>query len=421
MILATILIYLSIAYFMCQFALSRRRRPDVLPAPEDLFFVFVVPCLNEEHVICATLDGLLALPGENYGILVVDDGSDDLTAELVRPYEGPRVELLRRRLPEAKHGKGAVLNAAYRHLRASTLIADRRRDRVIVAIVDADGRIDHDALSAVGGYFRDPRTGAVQLSVEIRNAPDNFLARLQDMEFGTFTEIFQRAREWIGSVGLGGNGQFVRLTALESLGESPWTDCLTEDLDLGIRLLLAGWTNNYCATACVNQQGVTTMRRWLRQRSRWFQGHMQCWRLIPRIVRSPLPVKTRLDLTWYLVWPTSILLIPIASALIMASIVVLAVISPQTLLADHGLRLVAMYLFSAGGASISAFVYWLQGRASLPKAILLAHAFELYSNLWLVAAWIALWRLARGKRKWDKTARVLETPRVPYVEPRSTG
>jgi cellulose synthase/poly-beta-1,6-N-acetylglucosamine synthase-like glycosyltransferase len=420
MILATILIYLSIAYFVCQFALSRRRRPDVLPAPDDLFFVFVVPCLNEENVICATLDGLLALPGENYGILVVDDGSDDLTAELVRPYEGPRVQLLRREPPDAQQGKGAVLNAAYRHLRTSTLSADRRRDRIVVAIIDADGRIDHDALSAVGGYFRDPRAGAVQLSVEIRNAPDNLLARLQDMEFGTFTEIFQRARQWIGSVGLGGNGQFVRLTALESLGESPWTDCLTEDLDLGIRLLLAGWTNNYCATACVNQQGVTTMRRWLRQRSRWFHGHMQCWRLIPRIVRSPLPAKTRLDLAWYLIWPTSILVIPIASALIMASIVVLAVISPQTLLADHGLRLVAMYLFSAGGASISAFVYWLRGRASLPKAILLAHAFELYSNLWLVAAWIALWRLARGRRTWDKTARILETARVPYVEPGPT-
>jgi hypothetical protein len=147
---------------------------------------------------------------------------------------------------------------------------------------------------------------------------------------------------------------------------------------------------------------------------------MQCWRLIPRIVRSPLPAKTRFDLAWYLIWPTSILIIPIASALIMASILVLAVISPQTLLADHGLRLVAMYLFSAGGASISAFVYWLRGRASLPKAILLAHAFELYSNLWLVAAWIALWRLARGRRTWDKTARVLETARVPYVEPGPT-
>ena len=50
-------------------------------------------------------------------------------------------------------------------------------------------------------------------------------------EFVVFTEIFQRARQRVGSVGLGGNGQFARLTALMSLGDAPWTKCLTEDLD----------------------------------------------------------------------------------------------------------------------------------------------------------------------------------------------
>jgi 1,2-diacylglycerol 3-beta-glucosyltransferase len=418
MILTTILIYLSIAYFMCQFALSRRRRPDLLPAPDGLFFVFVVPCLNEEQVIRATIERLLSLPAESTAILVVDDGSEDQTTALVRQYEGPRVEVLRRELPNAQKGKGAALNAAFAHIRTSPMIEGRERDKVVVAIVDADGRIGMDALAGVGGYFRDPRTGAVQLSVDIRNAPTHLLARLQDMEFGTFTEIFQRAREWIGSVGLGGNGQFVRLTALESLGDEPWSDCLTEDLDLGIRLLLDGWKNSYCATAAVDQQGVTSLRRWLKQRTRWFQGHLQCWKLLPKILLSRrLPLKTRLDMAWYLLWPTSILVIPIASAVIMAIIVSLAITHPQVLLADYGVRLIAMYLLSAGGACVSAFVYWQRGRASLPKAFLYAHAFELYSNLWLVAAWIALWRLARGNGGWDKTARVDETPAPsPYPE-----
>jgi 1,2-diacylglycerol 3-beta-glucosyltransferase len=408
-ILTAILIYLSIAYFVVQFALSRRRRADLLPAPDGLFFVFVVPCLDEEQVIGATIERLLALPSDSTAIVVVDDASEDGTAELVGRYEGPRVELLRRELPDAQLGKGAVLNAAFAHIRTSALIDGRERSDVVVAIVDADGRILADAVSAVGGYFRDPRTGAVQLSVDIRNAPTSLLARLQDMEFGTFTEIFQRARETLGSVGLGGNGQFVRLTALESLGDEPWTDCLTEDLDLGIRLLLAGWRNSYCATAAVDQQGVTSMRRWLKQRTRWFQGHLQCWRLLPRIARaSDLHPKTRLDLAWYLIWPTSILVIPIASAVIMAAICALAIRDPHALLADHGARLIAMYLLSASGAWVSTFVYWLRGRAPLGRSFLYAHLFELYSNLWLVAAWIALWRLARGKGGWEKTQRIDE-------------
>jgi len=55
------------------------------------------------------------------------------------------------------------------------------------------------------------------------------------MEFLVFTEVFQRARRRWGNAGLGGNGQFVRWTALQALGDEPWTDYLTEDLDMGLR------------------------------------------------------------------------------------------------------------------------------------------------------------------------------------------
>ncbi len=44
------------------------------------------------------------------------------------------------------------------------------------------------------------------------------LARMQDMEFVIYTEVFQRGRRHLGSVGLGGNGQFMRLSAMLSLG-----------------------------------------------------------------------------------------------------------------------------------------------------------------------------------------------------------
>ena len=141
-----------------------------------------------------------------------------------------------------------------------------------MAVFDADGRLENNALFEVASRFRDPKTGAVQVGVQMRNAETNLLARLQDFEFVVFAEIFQRARERLGSVGLGGNGQFVRLSALRSLGSSPWTGCLTEDLELGIRLLLAGWNNAYCPTTSVSQQAVIGVGRWWRQRSRWFHG-----------------------------------------------------------------------------------------------------------------------------------------------------
>lgn len=409
--MAQLAVILTLLYVVHLFALSRRRRPELLPAPDNLLYAFVIPCLNEEAVIGSTLDSLLALEGEHV-ILVVDDGSDDRTGEIASSYDPNRVQVLRRELPQARNGKGHALNAAIRHLRSSDLIGGRPHDQVVVSVFDADGRIGPEALDGVGSYFRDPHCGAVQIGVEMRNASTNLLARLQDMEFTVFTEIFQRARARLGSVGLGGNGQFVRLTALESLGEDPWTECLTEDLDLGVRLIVKGWKNHYCPTVAVNQQAVTSVRRWLRQRARWFQGHLQCLRLLPTIIRSSLPMRSVTDMVWYLTLPIAVLLTPIAGLPVMATVLVLFAMNPldaaRYALADHGIPLLAVYVLSFGQSYLAAYVYWMRGRVSLGRAIVLAHAFEIYSHLWLIAGWWAIWNVLRRKRGWAKTARVAE-------------
>ena len=70
-------------------------------------------------------------------------------------------------------------------------------------------------------YFQQPRVGAVQVGVRMYNAQESLLARMQDIEFVVFTEIYQRARRHLGTVELGGNGQFVRLAALRSLRTLP--------------------------------------------------------------------------------------------------------------------------------------------------------------------------------------------------------
>jgi cellulose synthase/poly-beta-1,6-N-acetylglucosamine synthase-like glycosyltransferase len=410
--MAEIAVILSLLYVVHLFALSRRRRPDQLPAPE-LLFVFVIPCLNEERVIGGTLDSLLAL-GDDHVVLVVDDASDDTTGEIVRSYDPRRVQLLRRELPAARRGKGDALNAAYRYLRSSELIAGCPREQVVISVFDADGRIAPEALTAVGSQFRDPRSGAVQIGVEMRNADTNLLARLQDMEFTVFTEIFQRARARLGSVGLGGNGQFVRLLALESLGDEPWSECLTEDLDLGVRLLVGGWKNHYCPTASVNQQAVTSLPRWLRQRARWFQGHLQCWRLLPMIIRSPLPMRSVADMVWYLTLPAAVLITPIAGLPVIAATLTVLAVAPgdvvRLALADHGLVLLSVYVLSFGQSYLCAYVYWIRGRVGVGRALLLAHVFEAYSHLWLIAGWWAVWNVLRRRRSWAKTDRLAELP-----------
>ena len=143
-------------------AVVAAHREAPLPAPEDLLFVFLVPCLNEERVIARSLERLLAVPG-NFKVMVIDDASDDGTADVVRQFDPERVWLFQRTLPNAQKGKGEALNAAYRHLCASGVLGDRDPEDVIVAVLDADGRLAPNALIEVAPFFADPVVGGVQI------------------------------------------------------------------------------------------------------------------------------------------------------------------------------------------------------------------------------------------------------------------
>lgn len=408
--LISVVILFSLSYTLALFVISRRRRPYLGLATEPLWFVFIVPCLNEEVVIGQSLDRLLALPSSNFAVLVVDDGSDDGTSAIVESYDDPRILLLRREAPDARKGKGEALNAAFRYLRESVAVRDRSHDDVVVAVIDADGRLDRNVLFEVAPYFNDPRAGAVQIGVRMYNAGESVLARMQDFEFVTFTEIFQRARQRVGSVGLGGNGQFARLSALETLGDAPWTDCLTEDLDLGVRLLVGGWSNNFCPTTKVNQQAVTSIRRLVRQRSRWFQGHLQCWSRIPLVLRSKLRPRTTADLVQHLLSPALVLAMTIPILTFGIGLIVATIATPTALahawFARGGLLLILWYVLTFGLAPFYGFCYWLREHStSLPRAVALAHLYTLYSYLWFPAGWMAVWRMMTGRRGWAKTAR----------------
>jgi 1,2-diacylglycerol 3-beta-glucosyltransferase len=416
----SIVIYISLSYTAALFVLSRRRRPAAMPAPTGLFYVFLIPCLNEQLVIGQSLERLLSLEGE-FAVVVIDDGSDDATAEVVRNHGDSRVWLYRRELPNARLGKGAALNAGFQYIQTSGVTEGRRPEDVVVAVVDADGRVAPNALFEVAPHFRDPRVGAVQIGVRMYNADAGVVSRMQDLEFVTYTEIFQRARQRLGSVGLGGNGQFVRLAALAFLGDEPWTDCLTEDLDLGIRLLAAGWSNAFCPTTHVSQQAVTSLRRLVRQRTRWFQGHLQCWRRIPLILRSQMAPRSRFDLVQHLLSPVLLLATSLMVPSLALSLGLLIVFAPMALfhaLAAHwGLDIFFWYLLTFGLAHFYGLAYWMQ-EESLPfaRALAYAHIYTIYGYFWFVAGWRAVFRIVTRRSAWSKTARTVEAGLARTIE-----
>jgi hypothetical protein len=113
---------------------------------------------------------------------------------------------------------------------------------------------------------------------------------MQDVEFRTAIAAMQSLRVRTRSVGLGGNGQFTRLSVLDEISRSagsPWHGALLEDYELGVHVMLAGYENRYVDSTYVSQEGITDFRRLITQRTRWSQGNIQCIKYLPQIIRSP--------------------------------------------------------------------------------------------------------------------------------------
>ena len=66
---------------------------------KQLYYVFLIPCLNEEKVIKRTIYNLLKLRYKRMMIIPIDDASDDRTAKIIEGIKDKRVRLLKRTKP----------------------------------------------------------------------------------------------------------------------------------------------------------------------------------------------------------------------------------------------------------------------------------------------------------------------------------
>jgi 1,2-diacylglycerol 3-beta-glucosyltransferase len=387
-------------------------RATVVVDAADCVVYFLVPCLNEAAVIPDTVRELLA--DCRAKVVVVDDASSDDTGKLALAVDPARVMVVRRELPAARQGKGPALNAGYAEVLCDSASRGIAPSRVIVCVMDADGRLSAKVLDAVLPLFANDHVGGVQLPVRIRNR-HSLLTRMQDVEFWGSSAVAQLGRTKFGTVSLGGNGQFTRLSALLGLGRDPWQASLTEDLDLALALLAAGWRLTSTPDAHVSQQGITTLKALLRQRTRWFQGHMLCSRWIPELWRSRglshlglLEVTMYLLAPWLLVLPWSIVfhysMFMIAEAYIFGGSQALGATSTE-LVVTIGL----WYVLSFMPCWLSGYLYYRQNRRSgLLRSLALGHLLLAANYVTYVACWRALFHILMGRASWDKTARYTE-------------
>ncbi|HEX7300467.1 MAG TPA: glycosyltransferase [Solirubrobacteraceae bacterium] len=245
---------------------GRNERVPFGPDSDDRPFVsVVVAAYREEEVIDGTLEALLSLDYPSYEVIVVDDGSTDRTAELVRRrmLQDNRLRLIEKRVNE---GKAMALNDAMPVTRGE-----------IIVIVDADIRPRPDVLRWMVPHFRHGRVAAVAGNPQVTNTR-SLLAKLQATEFASIVSVLRRAqRVWGRILTVSGAICAFRKSAVVDVGLFD-PDKVTEDIALTWKLQRRFYDVRYEPRAVVAMQVPETFAALWKQRKRWARGLAQVLR-----------------------------------------------------------------------------------------------------------------------------------------------
>jgi cellulose synthase/poly-beta-1,6-N-acetylglucosamine synthase-like glycosyltransferase/peptidoglycan/xylan/chitin deacetylase (PgdA/CDA1 family) len=253
----------------------RRIRPQRVPPnwrPPGISVV--IPAFNEAAGIAATVRSMVAsnYPGE-LEVIVVDDGSTDDTARIVRRLRLPGVRVV----SQANAGKPAALNRGIAEAWFNVLV-----------LVDGDTIFARGALLRLALRLRDPHVGAVSGNTKVANR-NGLLGRWQHLEYVMGFNLERRMFDVLGTIPTvpGAIGAFKRATLADVGGLSGET--LAEDTDLTMAICRSGWDVVYEPRALAWTEAPSSLRQLWRQRYRWCYGTMQSMWKHKRSVVEPGP------------------------------------------------------------------------------------------------------------------------------------
>ena len=250
----------------------RRRVTPTTTIPDATPFVSLhVPAHNEPpEMVIETLKSLLCLDYPAYEIIAIDDNSED--EDSWRPIEAwcaaNGVKFVH--LSDWPGYKSGALNFALQRL------TDPRAE--VVGVVDSDYQVDPSFLRRCAPLFADPGVGFVQAPQDYRDwSQDPFYRRLY-YSYQYFFAVTQPSRnEHDGAIFAGTMG-LIRRQALEQLGG--WDEwCITEDAELSLRLLRAGWSGLHIDESFGYGVMPLTFEALKSQRYRWCFGGIQLFRM----------------------------------------------------------------------------------------------------------------------------------------------
>jgi cellulose synthase/poly-beta-1,6-N-acetylglucosamine synthase-like glycosyltransferase len=232
----------------------RDNRPDVL---------VLIPCRDEAGVISDLCEALAAqdYPADKYRVVLIDDGSRDQTAAVMRScvQEHPAWQMLS--LP-SNGGKPRALNLAL----AQCAFGE------IIYVFDADHRPQASALGRAIPYFEDPRVAGVSGRTIPLNPLASPSAYYSTVESLVHQMVTMRAKDRLNLAPalLGSNCGYRRSALMDCGGFRE--GALLEDSDITMALYMAGYRVRFAPDVIAYHQVPDSIGGYLRQHRRWGRG-----------------------------------------------------------------------------------------------------------------------------------------------------
>ena len=281
-----------------------RRKASRLLSPYRPRISIVIPAHNEASVIKRTLDSVCASDYKNMEIIVVDDGSTDDTAKVVRQYIR-RAPLLKVESYMARYARSSKLRRRY-------IRADIDRKRIIlvsqlnggkaaalnnaimnhasgqlIMCIDADSLIARDGVSRAVAYFRNPKIVALASNVNILE-DGTVLGLAQRFEYLISYHMKKAQTTYNIEYIIGGIGSTFRLSILKAVNYYD-TNTMTEDIDLTMKIIAKGnkkYRVAYASDCLTYTEAVPSFKSLIKQRYRWKYGRMQTFFKNPSVFFS---------------------------------------------------------------------------------------------------------------------------------------
>lgn len=277
-----------------------------------------------------------------------------------------------------------------------------------VVIYDAEDLPDRDQLKKVVIAFHrlGPVYACVQCLLNFYNPRRNILTRWFSIEYSYYYDYYIQGLDKIDApIPLGGTSNHFRMRTLRELGAwDPFN--VTEDADLGMRIARKKYK-----TAVLNshtyEEAVTSVRSWIKQRSRWVKGFVITWFVT---MRHPIRVLQDIGLKNFLIFHTGFggnFYLPLMNLFLW--LVFLAGFFIPTYFASwfDFWPFAAIAVFNLVIGNLFFLVMMLLATWKEKKKDLLIYSLfsPIYWILMSIGAWKGFLQLAFGKAyKWEKTA-----------------